>query len=81
MMQVMASTYRINENPTCGSSIAASRSLSLPARHLSGTLPHLASLALQTANTLLAPLPPHLGLGLLPRIGLVRHFSVVIKSC
>ena len=42
---------------------------------LSRTLSHLSSLSLQSANTLLAPLPSHLRLGFLPRIGLVRHFS------
>ena len=40
---------------------------------LLGALSHLPSLSLQPAQPLLLPLPPHLGVRLLPWVGLVRH--------
>ena len=40
---------------------------------LLGTLAHLPALALEAAGALLLPLPAHLGVGLLPRVGLVAH--------
>ena len=40
---------------------------------LLGALSHLPSLSLQPTQPLLLPLPPHLGVRLLPWVGLVRH--------
>ena len=40
---------------------------------LLAALPHLAALALETARPLLLPLPAHLGVRLLPRVGRVAH--------
>merc|ERR1719409_1178995 len=41
--------------------------------NLLGALAHLPALALEAAGALLLPLPPHLRVRLLPRVGLVAH--------